>query len=63
MEARGDGMGDRGVEAEADFGEVGEEEEADMDERFRLPGTAFGAEEPCIVLASLLLGFAEPEAA
>lgn len=63
MEARGDSMGDRGVEEEVDFGEVGEEEEADIEERFRLPGTAFGAEEPCTLLASLPLGFAEAEAA
>lgn len=63
MEARGDGMGDRGVEEEVDFGEVGEEEEADIEERFRLPGTAFGAEEPCTLLASLPLGFAGAEAA
>lgn len=62
VDAKGDGMGDRGVE-EADFGEVGEEEEADRDERFRLPGTAFGADEPCTFLASLPLGFAGPEAA
>lgn len=62
VDARGDGMGDRGVE-DADFGEVGEEEEADKDERFRLPGTAFGADEPCTFLASLPLGFAGPEAA
>lgn len=62
VEAKGDGMGDSGVE-EVDFGEVGEEEEADRDERFRLPGTAFGADEPCTFLASLPLGFAGPEAA
>lgn len=56
-------MGDRGVEEEVDFGEEGEEEEADIEDRFRLPGTAFGAEEPCTILASLPLGFAGPEAA
>lgn len=60
-EARGDGTGDRGVEEEADFGEVGEEEEADIEERFLLAGTAFGAEAPC--LASLPLGLEGPEAA
>lgn len=37
-------VGERGLEA-VDFGEVGEEEEADIEERFLLPGTAFGAEE------------------
>lgn len=63
MEARGDTKGDKGVEEEVDFGEVGEAEEADRDERFRLPGTAFGADEPCKLLASLFLGFAGPEAA
>lgn len=62
VEARGDGMGDRGAEV-VDFGEVGEEEQADIEERFRLPGTALGAEEPRKLLASLLLGFTEPEAA
>ncbi|KAJ8016276.1 hypothetical protein DPEC_G00005520 [Dallia pectoralis] len=36
---------ERGVE-EVDFGEVGEAEEADIEERFLLPGTAFGAEPP-----------------
>lgn len=46
-----------------DFGEEGEEEEADKEERFLLPGTAFGAEEPCTLLASLPLGLAGPEAA
>lgn len=46
-----------------DFGEVGEEEEADMEERFLLPGTAFGAEEPCAPLASLPLGLTGFEAA
>lgn len=56
-------MGDRWVEEVEDFGEVGEEEEADIEERFLLPGTAFGAEEPCALLASLPLGFAGPEAA
>lgn len=60
--AKGDSMGERGVE-EVDFGEVGEEEETDKDERFRLPGTAFGAEELCTFLLSLPLGFAGPEAA
>lgn len=51
------------MEDEVDFGEVGEEEEADIEERFLLPGTAFGAEEPGPPLASLLLGFAWPAAA
>lgn len=60
VEAKGDGMGDSGVVEEIDFGEVGE---ADIEERFRLPGTAFGAEELCTLLASLPLGFAGPEAA
>lgn len=46
---------------EVDFGEVGEE--ADIEERFLLPGTAFGAEKPSALLASLPLGFAGPEAA
>ncbi len=56
-------MGDWREEEEVDFGEVGEAEEADIEERFLLPGTAFGAEEPCALLASLPLGFAGPEAA
>lgn len=47
-------------EEEVDLGEVGE---ADIEERFLLPGTAFGAEGPCPLLASLPLGFAGPEAA
>lgn len=63
MEARGDVMSDRGVEEDADLGEVGEAEEADIEERFLLPGTAFGAVEPCALLASLPLGFAGPETA
>lgn len=63
VEARGDGTGDKGVEEGVDFGEVGEEEEADIEDRFLLPGTAFGAEEPCILLAFLPLVFAGPEAA
>lgn len=46
-----------------DFGEVGEEDEADIEERLRLPGTALGAEEPCRLLGFLPLGFAELEAA
>lgn len=62
VDAKGDSTGVRGVE-EAAFGEVGEEEEADKDERFRLPGTAFGADEPGRFLESLPLGFAGPEAA
>lgn len=61
-EARGDGRGESGVEDGVDLGEVGEEEEADIEERFLLPGTAFGAEEPCPLLASLPLGLAGPEA-
>lgn len=48
---------------ELDFGEVGEDEEADIEERLRLPGTALGAEEPCALLASLPLGFEELEVA
>lgn len=55
-------MGEIGVH-ELDFGEVGEDEEADIEDRLRLPGTALGAEEPCTILASLILGFAELEAA
>lgn len=55
-------MGEMGVH-ELDFGEVGEAEEADIEERLRLPGTALGAEAPCAVLASLPLGFAELVAA
>lgn len=51
-----------GVLEEADLGEVGEAEEADIEDRFLLPGTAFGAEAPCALLASLPLGFAGPEA-
>lgn len=62
MAARGDGMGEIGVD-KLDFGEVGEEEEADIEDRLRLPGTALGAEEPCALLASLPLGFVELEAA
>lgn len=61
-EAKGDCPCDRGVE-EADFGEVGDEEEADIEERFLRPGTGLGAEEPCVFLASLPLGLAGPEAA
>jgi hypothetical protein len=45
-ETRGDVTGGvRGLEDAVAFGEVGEEEEADIEERFLLPGTAFGAEE------------------
>lgn len=55
-------MGEIGVH-ELDFGEVGEEEEADIEDRLRLPGTALGAEEPCALLASFPLGFAELEGA
>lgn len=62
-DARGDTKGDRGVVEVADLGEVGDEEEADMEERFLLPGTAFGAEGPWALWAPLPLGFAEPEAA
>lgn len=62
MAARGDSMGEIGVH-ELDFGEVGEDEEADIEDRLRLPGTALGAEVPCAILGSLILGFAELEAA
>lgn len=55
-------MGEIGVH-ELDFGEVGEDEEADIEDRLRLPGTALGAEVPCAILGSLILGFAELEAA
>lgn len=60
--ARGDRAGECGVEV-VDLGEVGEAEEADIEERFLLPGTAFGAEPPWAVLASLPLGLAAPAAA
>lgn len=60
--ARGDIAGECGVE-EVDLGVVGEAEEADIEERFLLPGTAFGAEAPWALLASLPLGLAAPAAA
>lgn len=61
-EAKGDSPGDRGAEEGVDFGDVGEEDEADIEERFLLPGTAFGAEGPFAFLASLPLGLAVPAA-
>lgn len=62
-EAMGESKGDKGVEEGVVLGDVGEEEEAEIEERFLLPGTAFGAEEPWTLLASLPLALAWPEAA
>lgn len=61
-EANGDATGERGVVERAVLGEVGDDDEADIEERFLLPGTAFGAEELGPLLASLPLGLAVPEA-
>lgn len=60
--ARGDSAGECGVEV-VDLGEVGEAEEVDIEERFLLPGTAFGAEPPWTPFASLPLGLVAPAAA
>lgn len=60
--ARGDRAGECGVEVK-DLGEVGEAEEVDIEERFLLPGTAFGAEAPWALIGSLPLGLVAPAAA
>lgn len=55
-QARGDATGESGVEEGVLLGEVGDAEQPDIEDRFLLPGTAFGAE--ALLFASLPLALA-----